>query len=171
MLLDQAITGYSIVRTSGSALLPESALSGAQKVPILRKITRGNSKAPVLECEGLRLEVGVLMITEWQTGVAEAGDWHRSAIIDRFATIRCPPGPQGSAPSSVRSAHTGGNNKEAVGFSQVQGEGTSTHYAVRTCERPAMAIGNPLGRAGTDNSESQLQPGACRARRFYNRID
>ena len=54
VLLDQAITGYSIVRTclygsdSGSVLLPESALSGAQKERILREITRGNSKVPVL---------------------------------------------------------------------------------------------------------------------------
>ena len=32
----------------GSALWPESALSGAQKGPIMRKIARGNSKAPVL---------------------------------------------------------------------------------------------------------------------------
>ena len=33
---------------SGSTLLPESMLSGAQKGSILRKITRGNSKASIL---------------------------------------------------------------------------------------------------------------------------
>ena len=54
VLLDQATTGYSIVRTclyssdSGLALLPKSALSGAQKANFLRKITRGNSQVPVL---------------------------------------------------------------------------------------------------------------------------